>query len=52
VFGVRIGLERTFLLEISGGVLSASDIRRCNDATALAGYATVTMMMVMMMIQS
>jgi len=51
VFGVRIGLERT--LEISGGVLSAADIRRCNDATALAGYATVTMMMAMMiMIQS
>jgi len=43
-------------LEISGGVLSAADIRRCKDATAVAGYATVTMMMVMMvmmmMIQS
>jgi len=48
VSGVRIGLERT--LEISGGVLSAADIRRCNDATALAGYATVMMMMMMVMV--
>jgi len=37
-------------LEISGGVLSAADIRRCNDATALAGYATVMMMMMMVMV--
>jgi len=37
-------------LEISGGVLSAADIRRCNDATALAGYATVMMMMMVVMV--